>query len=257
MRFGVKKIILLTLALFLFPLAIHAALYATEDRPRSWSQANWSSTGMLEPAADAREARLLVFTAKTGRWKGIFSVHSWIVIKPEGATSWMRYDVVGWGNPVRVNGWAPDGRWFGDNPVVLADLRGDAATALIPKVQAAIKDYAYANRGDYVVWPGPNSNTFVQTILRKVPELDVTLPPNAIGKDFHGPFHLGVTPSRTGIEASVFGVLGATVAWAEGIELNFMGLVAGLDLRNPAIKVPGFGRIGFDMPVMAAPAPKP
>ena len=27
--------------------------------------------------------------------------------------------------------------------------------------------------------------------------------------------------------------------------MNFLGLVAGLDLRNPGVKLPGFGRIGF------------
>ena len=27
--------------------------------------------------------------------------------------------------------------------------------------------------------------------------------------------------------------------------MNFLGLVAGLDLRNPGVKLPGFGRIGL------------
>ena len=80
------------------------------------------------PTAD-RDARLLVFTGRTGRWKGIFAVHSWVVFKPENATTWSRYDVVGWGQPVRTNGWAPDGRWFGDIPRVLVDVRGAAGRA--------------------------------------------------------------------------------------------------------------------------------
>ena len=95
---------------------------------------------MLPPASADRDARLLVFTGRTGRWKGIFSVHSWVVFKPANATAWSRYDVVGWGQPVRTNGWAPDGRWFGDVPRVLVDVRGAQAAALIPKVKAAIAD---------------------------------------------------------------------------------------------------------------------
>lgn len=79
----------------------------------------------------------------------MLSVHSWAVIKPENARAWRRYDVVGWGNPARVNGWAPDGRWFGDRPRVVADLRGAEAAALIPKIKAAIKDYQFANAGNY------------------------------------------------------------------------------------------------------------
>ena len=197
------------------------------------------------PSAD-REARLLIFTGRTGRWKGIFSVHSWVVYKPEGATAWSRYDVVGWGNPVRMNGWAPDGRWYGDVPRVLVDVKGAAAQALIPKIRSAIEDYRYRNNGDYRMWPGPNSNTFIAAVLRAVPELATTLPPNAVGKDFRDGFYAGLTDSRTGVEVSLFGLLGIKAGWVEGIELNMLGLVAGLDLRHPAVKLPGFGRIGID-----------
>ena len=38
--------------------------------------------------------------------------------------------------------------------------------------------------GEYTAWPGPNSNTFVATVLAAVPETGVTLPATAIGKDF-------------------------------------------------------------------------
>jgi hypothetical protein len=243
------------LALFLFPLAIHAALYSTKDHPDSYAQANWSSTGMLPPPSADRDARLLIFTARTGRWKGIFSVHSWVVFKPAGAATWNRYDVVGWGQPIRTNGWDPDGHWYGDTPRVLVDVHGAEAAALIPKVKAAIADYSYSKAGDYTVWPGPNSNTFTATILRAVPELETSLPSNAIGKDFRPRPYAGLTDSRTGVEASLWGLLGVKVGWVEGVEFNFMGLVTGFDLRHPAVKLPGFGRIGLDDgTALAAPA---
>ena len=41
-------------------------------------------------------------------------------------------------------------------------------------------------------------------------------------------------------------MLGVKLGWVEGIEINVLGLVAGLDLREPGVKLPGFGRIGFD-----------
>jgi hypothetical protein len=164
--------------------------------------------------------------------------------------------VVGWGQPVRNNGWAPDGRWFGDVPRVLVDVRGPEAAALIPRVKAAIADYGYNNFGDYRIWPGPNSNTFTATVLRAVPNLEATLPSNAVGKDFRPHPYLGLTDSGTGIEASLWGLLGVKVGWVEGIEVNFLGLVAGLDLRHPAVKLPGFGRVGIDDgTAVAAPAP--
>ncbi len=246
MRFPVRKMLTGILALFLFPLAVHAAIYASKDRPASFRDADWSSVGMLPPASADHEARMLVFTGRTGRWKGIFAVHSWVVLKPENAATWTRYDVVGWGQPVRTNGWAPDARWFGDAPRILLDVHGPQAATLIPKVKAAIAGYDYSEFGDYRVWPGPNSNTFTAAVLRAVPELKATLPSNAVGKDFRALPYAGLTDSGTGIELSLWGLLGMKLGWVEGVELNFMGLVTGFDLRHPALKLPGFGRIGID-----------
>ncbi|HEX2215914.1 MAG TPA: DUF3750 domain-containing protein [Xanthobacteraceae bacterium] len=255
----VKLIPLLLLFLFVLPLAARAALFAFEERPMSWRNADWSSVGMLPKAKDHPEARVLVFSGRTGGLKGLVAVHSWVVLKHEGATTWTRYDVVGWGSPVRRNGWAADGRWYGDIPYVIVDVRGAEATALIPEIEAAIKEYRYANSGDYRMWPGPNSNTFVAAVLRAVPELGATLPPNAIGKDFRDEgFYVGLTDSRTGVELSLWGVLGVKFGWVEGLEFNLLGLVAGLDIRHPALKLPGFGRIGAGFPLAGAPAaPEP
>jgi hypothetical protein len=54
-----------------------------------------------------------------------------------------------------------------------------------------------------------------------------------------------LTPSRTGIRLSLDGYLGITAGWVEGLEFNFLGAVFGIDLRRPAIKLPGLGRIGL------------
>jgi hypothetical protein len=246
MRRPLKKTVIAIFVVFLLPLAVHWALYASQANALSFERADWSSTGLLPQASAEPEARLLIFTGRTGRWRGIFAVHSWIVVKPENATSWSRYDVVGWGAPVRNNGWAPDSHWFGNVPRVLLDLRGAQATALIPKVQAAIASYQYNHAGDYRIWPGPNSNTFVATVLRAIPEAETTLPSNAIGKDFRPLPYAGLTDSGTGIEVSFLGLLGVKVGWVEGVEFNFLGLVAGFDVRHPAVKLPGFGRVGGD-----------
>ena len=251
-----KLIVLTILALFLLPVAARAALYAYEGGPSSWRDANWSSTGSLPSAKAYPEARVLVMTGRTGGWKGVVALHSWIVFKRENAPGWTRYDVVGWGNPVRLNGWAPDGRWYGNQPTVLVDLQGAEAAAVIPKVEAAVRNYQFANSGDYRIWPGPNSNTFVATVLRAVPELGVTMPPNAIGRDFRPAPYAGLSDSGTGIEASLWGLIGVKLGWVEGVEVNVLGLVAGLDLRHPAVKLPGFGRIGFDGAVTTPAAAK-
>jgi hypothetical protein len=241
-----RKIIMLTLlTLFLLPVAARAALFVFEDRPDGWRNADWSSIGALPAASAHPEARILVLSGRTGGLKGVVAVHSWIVFKRQNASSWTRYDVVGWGNPVRLNGWAPDGRWFGTAPTVVTDVRGDNAEAMIPAIEKAVKDYRYANSGDYRLWPGPNSNSFVAAVLRSVPEMQTVMPPNAIGRDFRPTPYFGWTDSGTGIEANLYGLLGVKAGWIEGLEVNFMGLVAGLDIREPAVKLPGFGRIGL------------
>ena len=247
-----KTIMLLVFAIFLAPILARAAFYALGNEPRSWRDADWSSTRLLPRAANYEPARVIVFTGRAGAWKGIFAVHSWIVLKPAGASEWTRYDLVGWGEPVRTNNWPADGRWYGSTPVALADVSGVEAERLIPKIEAAVAAYDYRHAGDYRIWPGPNSNSFTAAILRAVPELGVSLPPNAVGRDFRDGFYAGLTDSRTGVEVNLRGIAAVKIGWVEGVEFDLLGLVAGLDLRHPGLKLPGYGRIGVPSPVATA-----
>ncbi|NKC29369.1 DUF3750 domain-containing protein [Falsiroseomonas selenitidurans] len=250
----ILKAALALFALFyLLPLGLSAGLYQRDGIGAGWRQADRGSTGLLPDAAGHPAAVVRVFAAPTVRWRGIFAVHCWVVLKPEGATAYTRYDYTAWGDPVRVNGFVADGRWFGRVPEVVFAADGTAAEAMIPRMQAAIRGYAWRNRGDYRVWPGPNSNTFVAAVLDAVPEAQVALPPNAIGRDYpHDGRWLRATPSGTGLRLSLGGYAGVTLGWVEGVEVNILGAVAGLDLRRPALKLPGLGRIGLD--ALAAPA---
>lgn len=236
-------LVLLVLA-FLAPLVLHGAWWMLREHPSSWQTADWSSARLLPPAADAPRAVVLVLGAPAGRWKGIFAQHTWIVVKEAGATQYTRFDVVSWGRPVRVNGWAPDARWYGNAPHIIAAVHGEAAAGLIPRIRAAVADYPHGHEGDYRVWPGPNSNTFVAAVLARIPEAGIALPANALGKDFRDSWlFVGWSPSRTGIQVSAFGLLGLTIAWVEGMEVNLFGLVSGIDLRSLALKLPGWGTL--------------
>lgn len=241
-----RVVFLLIVVLFLAPVVARATLFAIDERPRDWWSADWSSIGRLPPAGEHPDARVVVFSARTGGWRSIVAVHSWIVLKREGADRWTRYDVVGWGSPIRTNGWAADGRWRGNDPAVIADVRGPAAEALIPRIEAAIANYPWRHAGDYRMWPGPNSNTFVAEILRAVPDLNARLPVTAIGRDYRAGFYAGPADSGTGFEINLWGLAGIKLAWVEGIEFNLLGLAAGLDLRAPALLLPGVGRVGFE-----------
>jgi hypothetical protein len=233
------------LLVFILPVALHAAVWSFHGWPRSWRDADWSSAGLLPDPRTEKQAMIRVYSARTGAWKGIFATHSWIVLKPKGATAYERFDVVGWGNPVRRNAWAPDGRWYGNRPEVVRAIDGPQAEQLIPRIEAAIALYRWSHAGDYTIWPGPNSNTFVAGIAAAVPDLAVSLPSTAIGRDFpiDGQW-IGHTPGG-GWRLSLGGYAGVAVGPVEGIEINFLGLVAGLDFMQPAVKIPGFGRVGL------------
>lgn len=242
-----KKPLLVLLLLVFIPICASAIRYLwLGDGRGNWQTADRSSAGLLPPASAHPEAVIRVFAARTVRWRSIFAVHTWIVLKEENASSYARYDYTAWGDPIRSNGFAPDGRWFGAMPEIVVALEGERAQALIPKIRFVIENYRFRAYGDYSAWPGPNSNTFVQAILNAVPELRAVLPPTAIGKDF--PYDgqwLGATPSGTGVFFSLAGYLGIKIGWVEGFEINFLGAVIGFDLRRPAVKLPGLGRYGM------------
>ena len=238
-------ILVVFLVLFVGPVAVRALLYWRAPA-FDWRAADRSSAGLLASAAAHPQAVVRIFAARTVSWRGIVAVHCWIVLKDAGATRYSRYDLTAWGDPVRIDGFDPDGRWFGVPPDTVFAADRDAAAALIPRMRDAIRDYRWRNRGDYRAWPGPNSNTFVQSVLAAVPESGAVLPPTAIGKDFPVDGRiLAPTPSRTGLRLSFGGYAGLTVGWVEGIELNLGGGVIGLDLRRPALKLPALGRIGL------------
>ena len=70
------------------------------------------------------------------------------------------------------------------------------------------------------------------------------MPSTAIGKDFlPGGAIVARTPSGTGWQLSLFGLAGIATGLDEGLEINVLGLVAGIDLRHPALKWPGLGRV--------------
>jgi Protein of unknown function (DUF3750) len=216
---------------------------------RHWSEARWDSAGLAPDPATTSEAVVQVYAARAWGWKGIFAVHTWLVMKREGAARYDRYEVVGWGvrhgrPAVRRDMRAIDGYWAGNLPRIVLDRRGPEVEALIERIETAIETYPFPNQ--YRAWPGPNSNTFIAHIARSVPELGLELPPTAIGKDYlaNGSVFAS-TPSGTGYQLSVLGLLGLAVGRDEGLELNLLGMTLGIDPLDVAIKLPGVGRIGL------------
>lgn len=233
------------LLVFVLPTLVSAGLWATREHPQGWSSAKWSSSGLLPSAENSPEAAIYVFSAMTGGLKGAIASHAWIVTKEKGG-AYQRYDKVGWGSPIRRNHRAPDAFWYSNPPRLVVEIKGERAERLIPAVEAAIEAYPYGQPGGYRIYPGPNSNTFVAHVLREVPELGAVLPPDAVGRDYlgSGTFYALDEDGRD-LHVSLGGLAGFSVGARSGLEVNFLGLVAGVDLGRPALKVPGFGAVGF------------
>ena len=213
-----------------------------------WRNATHRPAGLAPDAVSHREAIVQVYASRTFGWRGAFADHTWLAAKPDGAEHYLRYEVIGWyggggRSVVSVSDRrAPDAEWYGTTPRLIANLAGRDAEAVIAKLPNAISTYPFAT--SYHAWPGPNSNTFVAHLGREIPELRLTMPSTAIGKDFVPLSEIvGWTPSHTGVQLSLYGVLGVLAGWDEGLEVNLFGLVTGVDLRRPALKLPGIGRV--------------
>src|SRR5665213_419173 len=231
---------------YLLPIGISACHYFLRHKRFDWRAADRSSAGLLPSAKERPGAVVRVFSAHTVSWCGIVATHSWVVIKDKDATAYQRFDYTAWGTPIWIDRFAPDGRWFGSAPEIVFAADGEDAERMIPRIRSTIRHCRFARAGDYRLWPGPNSNTFVAAIMRAVPEMRTGLPATAIGKDF--PYDgrwIGFTPSHTGIRINVNGYLGLTLGWVEGLEVNILGAVAGHDFRRPGLKLPGLGRVDF------------
>jgi hypothetical protein len=218
-----------------------------------WRTASHRPVGLAPDPVLDREAIVQVYAARAFAWRGAFAVHTWLAAKARDATAYTRYEVIGWNagsgqSLVSVSTTRPaDAEWFGAVPRLIDDLRGSAAEAVIAKLPRAIAAYPYTR--SYTLWPGPNSNTFIAYLGRQLPELRLNLPSTAIGKDYLPIGEIFArTPSGTGYQFSLAGVLGASAGAEEGVELNVLGLVFGLDLRRPALKLPGIGRVPGDPP---------
>lgn len=214
-----------------------------------WHAVSRQPVGLAPDPATTPEPVVQVYGARCSRWRGYFGVHTWIAVKPAGARTYTVYEVMGsrfrrTGSALAIRTRVPDSQWFGHAPKLLAEKRGDGVEALIARIDKAAREYPYI--GQYVVWPGPNSNTFTAWVARSVPELEVDLPPTAIGKDYLGHRLTATAPSGSGFQVSLFGVLGVLASSVEGFEINVLGLTFGIDAYFPALKLPMIGRLGVD-----------
>lgn len=243
-----KSKVFIFLAL-LFSGPIFAGFSDSVSYGKDWRTADRQSTGIAPSADQNSEAIIQVYSARAFNWRGIFGVHTWISTKEKDAEQYKVHQVIGWNlyrnlSVVESKNDHPDRSWYGKEPEVIVDIRGEKAEKLISTIQNAVDKYPYDF--EYHVWPGPNSNTFVAFVGREVPELNLQLPATAIGKDFLPNNKVfDQTPSGTGYQVSLFGLVGVALSKIEGLEFNLLGLNFGIDFDQMALILPGIDRLGF------------
>ena len=150
----------LLLGLYLVPVLVSFCL----PDPRGgvpWHQARRDPTGLSPDPAVTQEAVIQVFAAPAVAWRGLFSVHTWIAVKPTGAPRFTRYEVLGFGvangaPALRIDRMGPDNYWFGARPQILLDRRGAGVDEMIAQVRAAVAS-SYPIPMPTVPGPGPTA----------------------------------------------------------------------------------------------------
>jgi hypothetical protein len=212
------------------------------------------ATGCVVGARDVAEPDgthpvVIVGSAALPAPLGGIARHPWVAMRPAGSTSWERWEVM----------CCPDGSEFStvkrtsigptsDHGGTGGDVRfhavhtGGRATEIIECVRDQAPRYPY--RDDYQGWPGPNSNTFVDWLVRAC-NINAELPSPSIGRDYRGIIGASWTAGGTGFQIDTY-IAGFKLGLTEGVEIHILGMAFGIDLWPPAIIVPiGPGRIGF------------
>jgi hypothetical protein len=184
--------------------------------------------------------------------------HSWIVANVKeragraGAHRHRRYEWLGDASATDSDN---PFDYFGSGEVAIHGvvIEDDAKTmeAMIACLEQATKSYTDSNCG---CWPGPNSNTFVDGLIRTC-GLGIELPATALGRDYRGVVGASVTEGRTGVQLETW-IGGAKLGLKEGVAADLAGVSLGVHFWPPGIEVPiNPGRIGVDSSVRREPDP--
>lgn len=221
---------------------VYVLITGEVDFSKPWWDATRKSAKIAPDPKLHKDSIVQIYIARAYGWRGLFGVHSWISVKKKNQENYTVYQVIGWkaygGLPVvNIAKDFPDRIWYGNEPEIIFDARGDKAQEIIQKMDEIVEKYPYHNR--YRFWPGPNSNTFVAYVVRNIPQINIRLPVTAIGKDYLVDTVLEKSVSKTGYQFSLRGLFGLTIAKEEGVELNILSFSFSVNKIFPYIHLPG------------------
>ena len=126
---------------------------------------------------------------------------------------------------------------FNERVRILSQSDGKANPHFVRDIYAFAATY---NDSVYISYPGPNSNTFAENLIRKVDGIDAILDHNAIGKEYG--YYAGKTTGGTGLKLQT-PILGASVGLKEGVEISTFGFSTGVSIYPPSVRIPFLPKI--------------
>lgn len=184
------------------------------------------------------QTTVMVLTTRLGGPLRKIARHAYMAVREKGVNEWTIWECCGPGSHTTDNPFIPS---FGDGVRLHGVWRGARAEKMIPCIAEETKKYGDPS---YVFYPGPNSNTYVEAIMRRC-GLTADLPSTAVGKDNRGWIGASWTSGGTGVQFET-PLVGLKLGLTEGVEVHVLSLSIGVDFWPPAIIVPiGEGRIGF------------
>ncbi|MBC6481316.1 MAG: DUF3750 domain-containing protein [Hormoscilla sp. GM7CHS1pb] len=180
---------------------------------------------------------------------GLLAVHLYFVVSSGENSQWERWEVWQWRNAfsqpkntrqkacghLHVNLMAPLSEIGGGPSFMVQTWDGVAAEKIIATLHEHAENYISRNR--YLLWPGPNSNSYVARIINYA-GVPASLPGTAIGKDWDGIFNFkfSLDPFRLIFQTPLIGV---KISLTEDLELNlFGGTIVGINFRFQELKFP-------------------
>ena len=129
-----------------FLVVVQAARHALSATDQPGTARHDSARLVPEAGHQPRSHRAGLGSARLGLARGIFGVHTWIAVKPARAPAWQRLEVIGWrlyrgGSAVSITSGVPDAYWYGNRPLLLAELQRRAAADAIPRLLDAARRY--------------------------------------------------------------------------------------------------------------------
>lgn len=180
---------------------------------------------------------------------GILAVHLYFVVSSGQEERWERWEVWQWRNAFRepqkpgqkayghlhVNLMEPLSGVGGGHTFLVQKWSGEAAEKIINTLHDSADNYI--SRNLYLLWPGPNCNSYVARIFDYA-GVPASLPGTAIGKDWDGIFNFkfSLDPWRLIFQTPLIGV---NLSLTEDLELNFLGgTILGINFRFQELKFP-------------------